>query len=956
MLKNLKNVIVNDVFYDCIALEKVAKDTGYSQNYIAKLYKQGNKGFLKKPITKGKHGKHKKEKIISSWGAFDTETCYKNLDNENKSFRIWSFQIALHPIYIDNIILTEKILKKENKKFYRNESCLLFSDFETFLYTLNIMYNLGLRTLFVHNLKYDATWLCNYIENKLDVEHNEIKNPHTAFLMHNGKLYSGEIYLGTFTEDNHNYIKVIDSYKTLVGSLGSITNVYHCEHSKIRVPENFYLEYRNENHVFTDLEILYNSYDVIGLCEAIYNFDVEMYNFTEIHALNMTKEYPALKTAAGLAYKVLEQAVKEYACITCSKKEECKYYNNKNCLCQKTGERKNCVRYLHYFNKYFPKFRVQSEKLKNVLRKLYKGKAIFLENPMLENFADELDIMEKHITYNTTSFDTGIDALIAYSFDSYKGAVTMAIPDRAGNIYTGDYGSNIFKDCKYTKNNNFVFKKNFKKQIPTGWVEDYTSLYPSRMRLQMPCTATTRIEGINKVRKQFFENPEKTTRKIYNIDFNITDIKEYIASLNEFLNNENNESIDIKYKPDFYNGFFYIRNTYKINSESFNYKECIDTVTGYRKPLKNKYFIVNANIAFEAPFYFFQILTRYLTEEQIIEWNKSKGKDKKGIGFRQYQKNTKINGKLNKINVKMPLDELMFYKNIVEKNRGKFYLEIIDGIGCDITDENPLAHYINYLGEMKKNAKGVLRNIIKLLLNSAYGKFGTKAVCIEKSLTDMIYCIDKNYYMLQSDETSENYMYLANWVNFVPVATAVTSHGRMHLFAPNVNEYFYNDIFYNIETKKTGGFIQGQMYNLVDYCDTDSMYVINRLGFKTEKEMREFFGMVGDGKELGEFKCEDEIIAFKTLGAKRKQYFTLYKDKYIANHTTIAGLSYTLKFNDFASIKNLKTKKSKIDKNTGITIIYDSPFKMEIKDKQILYNEQIIVKNEIIDGGIIDGY
>ena len=48
MLKNLKNVIVNDVFYDCIALEKVAKYTGYSKNYIAKLYNQENIIKIKK--------------------------------------------------------------------------------------------------------------------------------------------------------------------------------------------------------------------------------------------------------------------------------------------------------------------------------------------------------------------------------------------------------------------------------------------------------------------------------------------------------------------------------------------------------------------------------------------------------------------------------------------------------------------------------------------------------------------------------------------------------------------------------------------------------------------------------------------------------------------------------------------------------------------------------------------
>lgn len=946
MRKFLYEVDYKNVHYDKISIDAAAELTGLSKAVLQKCNHQNLENVSGETFKRIKHT------CKVRWLTADTETCYRVSNCDISEYRIWSYQIGTCEKYRNDFDILKGILQENKIRFYDYDTCFLFDSKFSFITAMQVFYNAGIRTLLFHNLKYDATWLSNVFENKLSEEHNEITYPHTEFILHNGRLYNGKLFLGTFDEkQKHNYLTFFDTFKTLASSLSNLCRDFNVDHGKIKVPPDFYSTYRPEGYKFTDLDLKYNSHDVIGLAEVIDKFESEILELCDIKILSLSKKdnHIRLRTAASIAYEAVKQTVKEYECINCPKKEGCELYIPTFGICSKNGNRTKCMRYMSAFDAHFTEHNIDSKEITSALKDFSKGKSIFLEYPQLENVLDSALIEQDRSTHYVNDYNTGLDALIAYSFEAYRGGVTFAVPENAGHIYKNLNTEKI----SYSSKNNYVYCKNAKADT-LGWILDATSLYPSRERLEMPYIKSYCMTR-KKLIQMFLQNPEKTTRDIYCLNYNVSSeiLAEYKKSLEIWLLSEDKkEKSEIKHKIDHTYGVYYKQSFYEISQDDFNKKKCTFFRSGIKCPINDKYFIVKAKVKFDSPFYFYQVSTKNLTDEQKRDFNNMKGSHKKGIGYRQYQKDTFIADHLQTIEITIPLDELMFYEKMVTLYGGFFEYTIIDGVGCDIIkrEKNPIALFINRLGEIKATAKGAKRSTVKLLLNSNYGKFGTKPYSLEKSLTDMIYQLeDKTIAEKREDNISDDFMYLSKKCNFVTLACAVTSHGRMHLFAPNINENFYTDLFFEPKTQKTGGLIQGQIENIIDYVDTDSFYVMNRKNFKDQNEMRQYLGLSGIGKELGEFKCEGEFVLFKTLGAKRKQIFekTSYKNIF-ANVTTLAGCNHTLKINDFSTIGDFTSLKARIDKNTGVTILEESPFKITVKDLEIVHNEQILFRNGVL--------
>lgn len=166
--------------------------------------------------------------------------------------------------------------------------------------------------------------------------------------------------------------------------------------------------------------------------------------------------------------------------------------------------------------------------------------------------------------------------------------------------------------------------------------------------------------------------------------------------------------------------------------------------------------------------------------------------------------------------------------------------------------------FIDYFYEIKKNSKGTERNNAKLILNSAYGKMGTKPVSndyeiflneagiMEYSKKYIVYDKDGNISFssqarLNHNENIEE-LNLAEEPYYMPVATVITAEGR-------------SDLKHVCETVGIENFL---------YCDTDSLH--SRL---SKNEITNILGELIDDKELGKWAIEDEFNEANYLGAKR---------------------------------------------------------------------------------------
>ena len=141
--------------------------------------------------------------------------------------------------------------------------------------------------------------------------------------------------------------------------------------------------------------------------------------------------------------------------------------------------------------------------------------------------------------------------------------------------------------------------------------------------------------------------------------------------------------------------------------------------------------------------------------------------------------------------------------------------------------------FIDYFYNIKCNNKGSKKANAKLILNSTYGKFGTKKL---NDIYEYEYDIENNVFKATktSDKTIEDSV-------FVPIASLITGYARHDL--------------------KTVAESVGVQY--VDYFDTDSLH------FRTNIDnVKKNFTKI-DKVKLGYWDCESLISAGVYLGAKR---------------------------------------------------------------------------------------
>lgn len=148
--------------------------------------------------------------------------------------------------------------------------------------------------------------------------------------------------------------------------------------------------------------------------------------------------------------------------------------------------------------------------------------------------------------------------------------------------------------------------------------------------------------------------------------------------------------------------------------------------------------------------------------------------------------------------------------------------------------------FINYFYGIKCNSKGAIKQNGKLILNSVYGKFGTKKINDRYTFD-----IEDNIFKPQKEEKQS----LSESV-YVPLASAITSYARHDL--------------------KTVAETVGVEY--VDYFDTDSLH------FRINSEyVKSKFKKI-DGKKLGYWDIEGIFDKGIYLGSKRYAEHILQKD------------------------------------------------------------------------------
>ena len=177
--------------------------------------------------------------------------------------------------------------------------------------------------------------------------------------------------------------------------------------------------------------------------------------------------------------------------------------------------------------------------------------------------------------------------------------------------------------------------------------------------------------------------------------------------------------------------------------------------------------------------------------------------------------------------------------------------------------------FVNYFYDIKKNSKGTERNNAKLILNSAYGKMGTKPTSndyeiflnedgvMEYSKMYLVYDKDNNISFSSQAKLNINDKFeelnLIEEPYYMPVATVITAEGRSDL---------------KRVCEKVG------MENFL-YCDTDSLH--SRL---SKNEITDCLGNLIHDKDLGKWAIEGEFNKANYLGAKRYAEKMLKDDEF----------------------------------------------------------------------------
>ena len=162
------------------------------------------------------------------------------------------------------------------------------------------------------------------------------------------------------------------------------------------------------------------------------------------------------------------------------------------------------------------------------------------------------------------------------------------------------------------------------------------------------------------------------------------------------------------------------------------------------------------------------------------------------------------------------------------------------------TQKGIFKRYVDYWYDIKSKNKGAKRMVAKLMLNSLYGKFGSR--CMGKSKIPFL--DELGILSMKSTEEMPMKKY------YLPVAIAIVSHA--HMLIDN-----------GIRATGVSNFV---------YCDTDS---IHTLGLLPDDLV--------DNKKLGKFKLEGEELKSRYIRQKTYVYCEL-EDNEITYTITCAGM------------------------------------------------------------------
>lgn len=358
----------------------------------------------------------------------------------------------------------------------------------------------------------------------------------------------------------------------------------------------------------------------------------------------------------------------------------------------------------------------------------------------------------------------------------------------------------IFYDCFITDN----YKKNYTNKKAIELVENYklTTEKPNKKDLFRAIFPNLSLKDDNMARLSYFGGLSATGEQLHNVNRNSKEKYNYKPKIKGCVLDENSMYPDKmrNYKLPF---------GYGIKMSSTNFKKLVNNFTD------DKMFICDLRVIGECNLKKGKFATiriggennQYFSKKNIFISNSIDG-----IPHQFYATMTNVDyyDFIDSYNY----EKIIFNNNIVfEANKGFF------------------TTFIDYFYNIKCNNKGAIKQNAKLILNSVYGKFGTKKVN------------DRYTFLLENNifkPVKEDKQSLSESV-YVPLASQITSYARHDLKSV---------------AEKVG-------VKYVDYFDTDSLH------FRIDKDyVISKFDKIHKSK-LGYWDIEAEFIEGIYLGSKR---------------------------------------------------------------------------------------
>ena len=225
--------------------------------------------------------------------------------------------------------------------------------------------------------------------------------------------------------------------------------------------------------------------------------------------------------------------------------------------------------------------------------------------------------------------------------------------------------------------------------------------------------------------------------------------------------------------------------------------------------------------------------------------------------------------------------------------------EIIDGIYWDNGNNKKMGELINILFnervKCKKNNNEALSNVLKLMLNSSYGKNGMKKDKIKKSIMSLKDKDMFNNYVYNNFNTITKYTEINKRNVEIEKVISDSSFNRGHIACAilSMSKRIMNEVFD----------VANDNDITIYYTDTDSIHMNHADIEKLENKYFERYGKVLNGKGLGQFHTDfnlkgagkgEDIYATTSIFLGKKSYMDKLESK-DKNGNIISGYHIRLK-------------------------------------------------------------